>query len=127
MGVCTPTSHARRLIKLYLPSRHADSRYWQNDTFFVLTDKPWAVPLPDFIAIRSSPQREGHVTNNKAVKVLAVRGPPITSHVKEDKQLGSSISLPDAMALAESAEDLPSPMLFNHDDNCEQSQQGGSG
>lgn len=58
------------------------------------------------------------MTENKAVKVLAVRGPAINAFVKEYKQLGTTVSISEAAKLAEEAIDLPSPLLLNHDDDC---------
>lgn len=89
----------------------ADLRYWQNDSFYVVTDQPWTIPNLDHIAIRPTPKHDGVPTADKAVKILAIREPGINAFVREENQLGRSILLEDAVELAATAQDLPSPLV----------------
>jgi protein O-GlcNAc transferase len=93
-----------------------ENLYWQNDTFYVVTDQPWTIPDLDHIAIRPTPKHDGVPTADKAVKILAIREPGINAFVREENQLGRSILLEDAVELTASAQDLPSPLLMNYDD-----------
>lgn len=81
--------------------------------------------------IRPTPTHDGVPTDDKAVRILAVRGPAINAYVREDRQLGVTISPEETMKLTRQAEELPSPMvrarksrppltpkLFNGDDKC---------
>ncbi|BEJ12089.1 hypothetical protein CspHIS471_0205490 [Cutaneotrichosporon sp. HIS471] len=90
--------------------------YWQNDSFYIVTDQPWTIPNVDHIAIRPTPKHDGIPTADKAVRILAIREPGINAFVREENQLGTSILLEDAVELTSSAEDLPSPLLLNYDD-----------
>ncbi|GMK59543.1 hypothetical protein CspeluHIS016_0801490 [Cutaneotrichosporon spelunceum] len=88
-----------------------ENLYWQNDSFYIITDQPWTLPNLEHIVLR--PTGPGQAVSD--VRILAIREPAITAHVREENQIGTSILLEDAVELTSSAEDLPSPLLMNYD------------
>lgn len=89
-------------------------RYFQNETFIIVTPEPWSVPELKMVA-----QMKHHATlkgHKIAIKMLAVRGAAV-GRVEEARLLGKTISETDAIHMAAEAIDLPSPMMINTDDN----------
>jgi len=112
------------------------ARYWHNYTYYFITDQPWSIPALNLVAslsVDSSRPAKGRV----AAKIFAIRSAPYFPDVREENQLGTTISFEDAVEMMSSATVLDSPMvsithhhaglsgadqidqLINNDDGCE--------
>jgi hypothetical protein len=84
--------------------------YWYNHTYFILTDQPWHIPDPSRLANLHVDSRLP--TNGRtAVKIWSIRQGPVSPDIKEENQVGSTISLDEAVEMFSGAEELSSPMV----------------
>ncbi|OCF42630.1 hypothetical protein I317_03488 [Kwoniella heveanensis CBS 569] len=94
-----------------------ENLYWHNYSYVFVTDQPWAIPQPlDRIANTHVDTRiplHGH----EEIKIMAIRNHPVSPEVQEIHQLGNSVTFEEAIDLVRDAEELPSPMFINNDDN----------
>jgi len=82
-------------------------RYYQNNTFLILTSEPWSIPELRLIVDVGNRELE---SKRVPVRLLAVRGP--SPGVQEEKKLpGESMTPGDAEAMVREADDLDAPMV----------------
>ncbi|KAJ8494657.1 hypothetical protein ONZ45_g8760 [Pleurotus djamor] len=90
--------------------------YWYNHTYYLVTDQPWQIPPLKFIASLSTDgtkPAEGRV----AIKVKSIRLRPVSPEVREENQIGETISLDAAERDYAAADVIEGPMIINNDDN----------
>lgn len=85
------------------------ARYWRNNTYYIVTDQPWA--LPETKLMMQGGTRDDERGLPAPLELLSVRQKAISVHVNEKNQLGKTISPADAFTFTMSAEDLPSPAV----------------
>ncbi|KAL0955964.1 hypothetical protein HGRIS_002146 [Hohenbuehelia grisea] len=93
-----------------------DNLYWHNRTFYFVTDQPWHIPPMRLVASLSTDRRtpaKGRVV----ARIKSIRLGPVSPEVREENQVGETISLQDAESQFGTAEVIEGPMIINNDDN----------
>nr|XP_031857896.1 uncharacterized protein CI109_006692 [Kwoniella shandongensis]KAA5524968.1 hypothetical protein CI109_006692 [Kwoniella shandongensis] len=94
-----------------------ENLYWYNYSYIFVTDQPWQIPRPHDQLLNMHVDTRIPKQGHEEVKVYAIRNPAVSPEVHEDGQIGSTISLDDAVDMFSGATVLQSPMLINNDDN----------
>ncbi|KAL4256500.1 Glycosyltransferase family 61 protein [Pleurotus pulmonarius] len=91
--------------------------FWRNGTFYFVTDQPWHIPPITQVVSLSTDRTRKFEHGQVAAKIKAIRLPPVSPEVKEQNQIGETISLEDAEREFGVAEVIEGPMIINNDDN----------
>ncbi|KAF7436125.1 hypothetical protein PC9H_002951 [Pleurotus ostreatus] len=91
--------------------------FWRNGTFYFVTDQPWHIPPIAQVVSLSTDRTRKFDDGRVAAKIKAIRLPPVSPEVKEQNQIGDTISLEDAEREFGAAEVIEGPMIINNDDN----------
>ncbi|KDQ31490.1 hypothetical protein PLEOSDRAFT_1096294 [Pleurotus ostreatus PC15] len=85
--------------------------FWRNGTFYFVTDQPWHIPPIAQVVSLSTDRTRKFDDGRVAAKIKAIRLPPVSPEVKEQNQIGETISLEDAEREFGAAEVIEGPML----------------
>ncbi|KAF4604573.1 hypothetical protein EYR40_003347 [Pleurotus pulmonarius] len=91
--------------------------FWRNGTFYFVTDQPWHIPPVTQVVSLSTDRTRKFEAGRVAAKIKAIRLPPVSPEVKEQNQIGETISLEDAEREFGVAGVIGGPMIINNDDN----------
>lgn len=79
--------------------------------FYFVTDQPWHIPPIKQVVSLSSNRTRKFEDGQVAAKIKAIRLPPVSPEVKEQNQIGETISLEDAEREFRAAEVIEGPMV----------------